>query len=388
MKKERETVNKFKEKIIYIVENKFYNIKKEVRIMKLSNRVREYREGLGLSRAEVAESIGITRQSLGQIETNKVIPSTIVSLRLAQVFNVTVEALFYEEDESETAYVWPEDKIQKGDRIVLANIAGRRVARPATGINTYHTQPLTSVASTNPGKEKIKFIKPPNNKLPDSFIIAGCDLGLGLLAEHLKISSSSKANNVLWLGVDNSRALRQLTQSMVHVAAVHFPNHEAPDHIPGVTRIQFSEWEVGWLVKRGNPLNFRGVQSFLNEKIRLVNRPVGSGVRTLLDKLLKKENVSAACISQYDWEVVGHRQVAEAVATGLADVGVATASTASMLHLDFIPIQKEACELWFPKQSLMDPGVQNLLDTLNSDLFRWDLERSGPCDVTQTGNII
>lgn len=354
----------------------------------LINRVREYRQKLGLSRAEVSEKIGITRQALGQIETNKVIPSTVIALRLAQVFNVAVEILFYEVGDSETAYVWSDDNIQMGDRIVLANIAGRRVARPATGINIYHTQPLTPIATKNQGKDQINFIRPPKNHVSNSLIMAGCDLGLGLLAEHLQSTYSSKANNVLWLGVDNNKALQQLAHSMVHVAAVHFPfNGEAPANIPGMTRIKFSEWEVGWLVKRGNPLGFRGIESFLSGKVRLVNRPVGSGVRNLIDKLLNEKNVSTGLIPQYDWEVVGHRQVAEAVATGLADVGVATANTASMLHLDFIPIQKETCELWFPKHSV-GPGVQNLLDTINSDLFRWDLERFGPCDVTRTGSVV
>lgn len=356
--------------------------------MELFNRVREYRERLGLSRVEVAERVGITRQSLGLIETNKVIPSTVVSLRLAQVFGVAVEVLFYEADEFGTAYIWPEDHIQKGDRLFLANVAGRQVARPATGIHTYHTQPLTAIAQTNKDQHKIHFTRPPKNDLADSFIIAGCDLGLGLLAEHLQRPSSSTRMNVLWLGVDNSQAIRQLSHSMVHVAAVHFPIDIAPTHDSGVTRVQFSEWEVGWLVKRGNPLNFNGVDSFVNGKVRLVNRPSGSGVRHLLDELFKKENMSTSLIPQYDWAVGGHRQVAEAVATGLADVGVATASAASMLHLDFIPIRKESCELWLPEHTLMTPSAQHLLDKLNTDVFRWDLERLGPCDVTHTGKLI
>ena len=356
--------------------------------MTLSNRISEYRKRSGISRAEAAKHVGITRQALGLIEANKVIPSTLVSLRLSQIFGVSVEELFFEEDNLKVVSVCPDDHIQLGDRVVLANIDDKKVARSATGIYTYHTQALTAVVESDPDKGKIRVKQLSPHTVTDSFVIAGCDLGLGLLSEHLQYSTTTLKRNVLWIGVDNTQALRQLSNGMVHVAAVHFPSDKVVPQYPDTTRIQFSEWEIGWIIERGNPLNFHDEDDLRNGKIKIVNRPIGSGVRTLLDELVNKKGISTSLIPQYDWAVAGHRQVAEAISTGMADVGIGTATAASMLHLDFIPIRKESCELWIPGHRLKTPEVQKLLDTLNSDVFRWDLERFGPCDISRMGQEV
>ncbi len=361
----------------------------------LSNRIAEYRKHSGISRAEAAKYVGITRQSLGLIEAKKVIPSTLVALRLSQMFGVPMEELFFEEadfeeTDLEVASVWPDDEIQSGDRVVLANIDGRKVARVATGIYTYPTQARTAVAESNPDKGKIRVKQLSPHTVTDSFVIAGCDLGLGLLSGHLQYSAAASKGNVLWIGVDNSQALRQLSNGMVHVAAVHFPSDMTAQQSPytDIARIQFSDWEVGWIVRRGNPLGFRSVDHLRSGKIRIVNRPIGSGVRALLDGLVKEHGLAPSLIPQYDWAVAGHRQVAEAIATGMADVGIGTATAASMLHLDFIPIRKESCELFIPRSRLKTTEVQKLLDTLNSDVFRWELERFGPCDIRGMGQEV
>ncbi len=46
------------------------------------------------TQADLAKHIGIARQSLNSIETGKFIPSTVLALRMAKVFNTTVEVLF------------------------------------------------------------------------------------------------------------------------------------------------------------------------------------------------------------------------------------------------------------------------------------------------------
>ena len=356
--------------------------------MTLCNRILEYRERAGVSRTELSQCIGITRQALGLIETNKVIPSTLVSIRLSRFFGVPVDELFFEESDSEIAFVWPEDNIQAGDRIVIANIDGRKVARLATGMYTYRTQALTAIAKSDPDEGQIRIVQPSWQTVTDGFVMAGCDLGLGLFAEHLQCSSMKSSSTVLWLGLDNTQALLQLAKGMINVAAVHFPHSVTAPYNSELARIRFADWEVGWIVKRGNPLNFRGVDDLREGKVRIVNRPLGSGVRDLLDELVKTAGIATSLIPQYDWAVPGHRQVAETIATGMADIGIATASAAAMLHLDFLSIRRECCELWFPKERVMAPEVQKMLDILNSDVFRWDLERFGPCDVTRTGQEV
>lgn len=354
--------------------------------MTLSNHVLRFRERLNITRTELADRVGITRQSLGLVEANKVVPSTLVAIRLAHELCVQVEDLFFEVVPTDTATTFVDDDIRVGDRVVLAHINGKQIARPAAGLYTYRTKALAAVAEARLDEDHVVVTKPSPHTSSESLIIAGCDLGLGLLTEHLENPTLSASVDVLWLGVNNAQALKQLANSMVHVAAVHF--HETPPvQDPTVSRVHFSEWEVGWVVRRGNPCGFAGVESFVESEIRFVNRPIGAGVRTLFDDLLRASHVRESAVHQYAWTVTGHRQVAEAVATGLADVGIATASAASEFHLDFQPIRKEFCELWFPNDIFQSKHVQKLLETLNSDVFRCDLERFGPYDVTRTGTL-
>ena len=61
----------------------------------LGNRVRELREGLGMTQAELGEAIGVTRQTIAAIERNRYSPSLESAFRIARVFGTGVEDVFY-----------------------------------------------------------------------------------------------------------------------------------------------------------------------------------------------------------------------------------------------------------------------------------------------------
>ena len=60
----------------------------------LKNEVKLYRSQQNLTQAKLGELAGITRKSVNAIETNKMVPSVILALLLANVLNVKVEKLF------------------------------------------------------------------------------------------------------------------------------------------------------------------------------------------------------------------------------------------------------------------------------------------------------
>lgn len=65
----------------------------------ITNRVRELREGHGqMSQAALAESIGVTRQTVIAIEQGRYSPSLESAFRIARVFGVGVEDVFGWED--------------------------------------------------------------------------------------------------------------------------------------------------------------------------------------------------------------------------------------------------------------------------------------------------
>lgn len=60
----------------------------------LSNRIRVYRAEKGISQAELAEAIGVSRKTISTIEVGRFVPSTIIAMKIAAYFSVTVEDIF------------------------------------------------------------------------------------------------------------------------------------------------------------------------------------------------------------------------------------------------------------------------------------------------------
>jgi putative transcriptional regulator len=61
---------------------------------RLANRLKERRTDLGLTQAELAERVGVTRKTVNTVENGVFVPSTILALKLAKALDRTVEDLF------------------------------------------------------------------------------------------------------------------------------------------------------------------------------------------------------------------------------------------------------------------------------------------------------
>jgi putative transcriptional regulator len=60
----------------------------------MKNRLRVLRAGREWSQAELAERVGVSRQTINAIETGKYDPSLPLAFSLARVFGSTIEAIF------------------------------------------------------------------------------------------------------------------------------------------------------------------------------------------------------------------------------------------------------------------------------------------------------
>ena len=68
--------------------------------MPLYNRLKEHRARLGVNQQEMGALVGVSRQTISQIERGDYSPSVTLALKLARLCGVTVEDIFsYEEDE-------------------------------------------------------------------------------------------------------------------------------------------------------------------------------------------------------------------------------------------------------------------------------------------------
>lgn len=64
----------------------------------MKNRVKVYRAMRSISQEELAQALGVSRQSIYAIETAKYIPSTLLALKMARYFECSVEDLFEMEE--------------------------------------------------------------------------------------------------------------------------------------------------------------------------------------------------------------------------------------------------------------------------------------------------
>lgn len=66
----------------------------------MKNRLKVERAILDLTQDELAKKIGVSRQTISSIEKNRYIPSTVLALKLAALFDKNItEFFFLEEDD-------------------------------------------------------------------------------------------------------------------------------------------------------------------------------------------------------------------------------------------------------------------------------------------------
>ena len=64
----------------------------------MKNNIKVQRAIHNLTQADLAEKIGVSRQTINAMEKNKYVPSTILSLKISKLFNTPVEDIFILEE--------------------------------------------------------------------------------------------------------------------------------------------------------------------------------------------------------------------------------------------------------------------------------------------------
>jgi putative molybdopterin biosynthesis protein len=314
--------------------------------------LREWRERRSLTQQELARLAGVSRQTVGGIEAGRYGPGVEVGLRLARALGCRVEDLFGLDDDAVPA------PVPDGTRVALSEVGGRTVVRALDGLGGVRWHAAAGCGVAAGGR-----VEPWAGAQPGLFLV-GCDPALGLLAVHCRVPA-------YWWQAGNAAAMAQLQRGEVHAACVHGP---ADATAAGYVRVRLARWQMGWIMRKGNPKGFAGAADL--PRVRLASREPGSGARVLLDDLGAGPGVRV-CQS--------HAEVAEAIALGLADVGVAPAVAAGEYGLDFQPLREESCDL------LVRPGepmAAALLDAVRSGRFAADLGAFGPYDTAKTGDEI
>ena len=68
----------------------------------MKNRLEEIRKAKGITQEELANALGVSRQTVGSLENGRYNPSIILAFKLARFFEVSIEEVFiYEEGQHE-----------------------------------------------------------------------------------------------------------------------------------------------------------------------------------------------------------------------------------------------------------------------------------------------
>jgi len=60
----------------------------------MTNKIKIERAIHNLTQEELAKKVAVSRQTINALESNKYVPSTVLALKIARIFNKPVEAIF------------------------------------------------------------------------------------------------------------------------------------------------------------------------------------------------------------------------------------------------------------------------------------------------------
>ena len=64
----------------------------------MKNNIKVERAIKGITQEELANRVAVSRQTINAMEANKYVPSTVLALKIARVFEKPVEAIFFLEN--------------------------------------------------------------------------------------------------------------------------------------------------------------------------------------------------------------------------------------------------------------------------------------------------
>ncbi len=369
----------------------------------IENHLGTLRQKRGISAAQLARLVGVTRQTIYAMEAGSYVPNTAVALRLAQALEVQVEDLFALPRpepvglRSEEATLLPgAGAPQPGQPVQLCRVNKRLVASPPSPFPWYFPVSDAVVSSTvstklpKNGRTDVQVFDPAED-FRNRVLIAGCDPGISVLAHHLQ----SAGVELVLAHRNSSQSLKLLKEGCVHIAGTHLRDESSGEsNLPEIGRmfprnsvavVTFAVWEEGIVTAAGNPKGIKDIEDLARRDVTIVNREKGAGSRALLDSHLKRLKVEPKNVRGYDTVAAGHLQAAWQVQTGQADACIATRAAARVFGLGFIPLVSERYDLAIRRQNLEMPAIQALLDTLNRSNYRRELESLGGYDTRAAG---
>lgn len=173
--------------------------------------------------------------------------------------------------------------------------------------------------------------------------------------------------------------IRALRRNLCHIASSHLLQENGQDYNFGFAKeeleqlpavVNFCQREQGLLLAKGNPKKIKTVADLGQPDIKIVNRPLGTGTRLLLDTELTKAGIKGEQIDGYHRELHRHLDVGLEVLSGRADAGPGIKAVAGLLDIDFVSLRWERFDFLISKERFFEKGVQLFMGLLHESAFR------------------
>jgi putative molybdopterin biosynthesis protein len=311
---------------------------------------------------------GVSRQAVSAVEAGLSDPSLRVALALSRALGLTVEELFGPAIAEPIVPARPLAPLgPEGARVSLAPVGDSLVALPLSGA-TVTRAGFSPAGGRAAGAGQVRPLGPPRPTL----VVAGCDPALPLLELPLGLLDPPVA--FIWWPCASREALALAADGMVHVAGAHLRGRSG-DYNTGPARelltggaevIGFCSWREGLVLRPDLAGTVSGLRDLAGSGLRLVNREPGAEARRVLDRELASCGIGKDEIAGYQTRATGHLEVAAAIASGLADAGIASEPAALAYGLAFVPMTQERFDLVVPAAAAGSREVQGLLRALTS----------------------
>jgi molybdate-binding protein len=140
-------------------------------------------------------------------------------------------------------------------------------------------------------------------------------------------------------------------------------------------------------VARGNPKKLRALAHLARRGVRVGLRQPGSGSRELLERLLEREGMKPGALHATAETSSSESDLAAAIVTGRADVGLGARAAAHLFNLDFIPLAVERLDLAVSRPRWFDPPLQALWRFARSRRFAAHAGSLTGYDLAHAGEV-
>jgi len=284
-------------------------------------------------------------------------------------------------------------------RVTLGNVDNRYIATPLSSgagvtMSLVKADGIVIIPQNSEGVEagetvKVQLLKNTIEIREKLVSIGSHDLIMDVISDMMPLSSGH---------VGSMGGVMAMRRNECHISPIHLLEAKTGEYnipyirkyfkgkkmalIKGVKRLQ------GLIVEKGNGKKIKSIEDIKREDVVYVNRQRGAGTRILLDYKLKELGINIADIKGYEREMTTHMDIAMAVKTRAATMGLGIMSAAKAMDLDFIQVGYEDYDFLVPYRYLKDKRVVEFLSVIKSEEFKTRINRLGGYEIENIGEVI